>query len=138
MAKDIFHNTVRVALEADGWKITHDPYRLSALGKEVQVDIGAEKTLIAAEKGIERIAVEVKSFLNPSFTYDFHLALGQYLNYLLLLEEQEIERLLFLAVSHNVYESHFDNLAVEKAIDRYKIKVLVFDELTKKIVLWKN
>jgi hypothetical protein len=28
MAKDIFHDTVRKALEKDGWKITHDPYRL--------------------------------------------------------------------------------------------------------------
>ncbi len=24
-AKDIFHNTVRLALEKDGWTITHDP-----------------------------------------------------------------------------------------------------------------
>jgi len=24
-ARDVFHNTVRVALEKDGWAITHDP-----------------------------------------------------------------------------------------------------------------
>ena len=28
MAKDIFHETVKKALEKDGWTITHDPYRL--------------------------------------------------------------------------------------------------------------
>lgn len=136
MAKDIFHNTVRQALEADGWLITHDPYRLSVLGREVQIDLGAEKVLMAAEKGMDRIVVEIKSFLNPSFTYDFHLALGQYLNYLLLLEEHEPDRLLFLAVSKSVYESEFDNLAVQKAIKRYSIHILVFDDSTKSIASW--
>ncbi|WP_287356852.1 element excision factor XisH family protein, partial [Moorena sp. SIO3B2] len=28
MAKDIFHNTVKIALQKDGWLITHDPYQL--------------------------------------------------------------------------------------------------------------
>lgn len=28
MAKDIFHDTVKLALQKDGWTITHDPYRL--------------------------------------------------------------------------------------------------------------
>jgi hypothetical protein len=26
MAKDLFHNKVKIALQKDGWKITHDPY----------------------------------------------------------------------------------------------------------------
>ncbi|MCU0392571.1 MAG: XisH family protein [Thermoflexibacter sp.] len=127
MAKDIFHEVVKTALSKDGWTITHDPYRILALGKDVQVDLGAEKPIIAAEKGMERIAVEVKSFINPSFTYDFHLALGQYLNYLLLIEEQEPERELYLAVSEEIYETHFHNLAIQKAINRYQIKIVVFD-----------
>ncbi len=136
MAKDIFHKIVKTALESDGWTVTHDPYRLSVLGKEVQVDLGAEKNFIAAEKGIQRIAVEVKSFLNPSFTYDFHLALGQYLNYILLLEEQEPNRVLYLAVSQPIYETYFSNLAVQKAINRYSIKVLVFDAQQQIVKSW--
>ncbi len=28
MAKDIFHDIVKTALQKDGWTITHDPYRL--------------------------------------------------------------------------------------------------------------
>ena len=28
MAKDLFHNTVKTALQKDGWNITHDPYQL--------------------------------------------------------------------------------------------------------------
>ena len=127
MAKDIFHEIVKKALQNDGWIITHDPYRILALGKNVQIDLGAEKPMIAAQKGSERIAVEIKSFINPSFTYDFHLALGQYLNYLLLLEEQEPERILYLAVSEDIFETHFHNLAIQKAINRYQIKLVIFD-----------
>ena len=39
------------------------------------------RQVLAAEKGIEKIVVEVKSFLNESLITDFHNALGQYLNY---------------------------------------------------------
>lgn len=75
MARDIFHQAVREALEADGWLITHDGYRLTELLKDALViDLGAEK-LITAERGPERIAVEVKSSLDDSLVYDFHSAL---------------------------------------------------------------
>ncbi len=137
-AKDIFHNIVKHALEKEGWLVTHDPYRLSLLGKEMQIDLGAEKMLIAAEKDIQKIAVEVKSFINPSFTYDFHLALGQYLNYLVLMEEQEPERELYLAVTQTVYDEHFQHIAVEKVIQRYELNLLVFDDLAESITLWKK
>lgn len=32
MAKDIFHDAVRSALEKEGWNITADPYRVKILG----------------------------------------------------------------------------------------------------------
>ncbi len=31
MAKDLFHEAVKVALQKDGWEITHDPYKLKSL-----------------------------------------------------------------------------------------------------------
>lgn len=70
MAKDFFHSIVRAALEREDWKITHDPYEiktdvLELFDSRMQVDLGAEK-LIAAFKGKEKIAVEVKSLLGPS------------------------------------------------------------------------
>jgi len=33
MARDIFHDIVKNALEKEGWRITHDPLRLSALNE---------------------------------------------------------------------------------------------------------
>jgi hypothetical protein len=56
MAKrDIYHNTVKRALERDGWTITHDPFRLDIGDKSLSADLGAER-LICAEKGLRKIA----------------------------------------------------------------------------------
>jgi XisH protein len=30
MAKDIYHNLVKEALQNDGWTVTHDPYKFNA------------------------------------------------------------------------------------------------------------
>lgn len=49
MAKDLFHNEVKRALEKDGWEITDDPYILESGKIKYQVDLGAEK-LFAAKK----------------------------------------------------------------------------------------
>ena len=57
MARDLLHNEVKIALEKDGWIITHDPLDLSVGGVELYADLGAER-LIAAERGLEKIAIE--------------------------------------------------------------------------------
>ncbi len=37
MAKDIYHSTVRIALEKDGWTITDDPFRgIATINDRVQ------------------------------------------------------------------------------------------------------
>ena len=75
-AKDIYHDTVRRALQNDGWKITHDPFPLQIGKKRLSVDLGAER-LISAERGLQRIVVEVKSFVGQSDVKDLEQALGQ-------------------------------------------------------------
>ncbi|WP_353736835.1 MULTISPECIES: element excision factor XisH family protein [unclassified Moorena] len=78
-AKDIFHNTVRLALEKDGWLITKDPLYIKVGGSEMYIDLAAEQ-LIAAQKDNQSIAVEIKSFLQESEMAEFHVALGQCLD----------------------------------------------------------
>jgi hypothetical protein len=85
MAKDIYHDIVRLALEKDGWTITDDPLTLKVGGRSAYIDLGAEK-LLAAEKAGQRIAVEVKSFVSPSPVKDLEQALGQYILYSQILE----------------------------------------------------
>jgi len=79
-AKDIYHDKAKNALIKDGWKITHDPLRLSWGSKDMYVDLGAEQ-ILAAERSGQKIAVEVKSFVGLSEMEDTEKALGQYLLY---------------------------------------------------------
>ena len=115
-AKDIFHDTVKNALIKDGWTITDDPLYLDYGGVDMYVDLGAEK-LIAAEKDQQKIAVEIKSFNRPSLIAEFHLALGQFLNYRLVLEDIEPEREVYLAISEDIYEAF---LATNLKRDKYE------------------
>lgn len=80
MARDIFHDLVRAGLAQEGWTITDDPYRIEVEKTNFHIDLAAEK-FIAAQKDEQKIAVEIKSFLNPSPNIDFYNALGQFLSY---------------------------------------------------------
>lgn len=64
-AKDLYHDQVRNALQKNGWQVTDEPLRLDWDDTPLYIDLGAERLLIA-EKGNERIAVEVKSFISKS------------------------------------------------------------------------
>ena len=73
MAKDIFHETVKIALQKDGWLITHDPYQLRYGIADVYIDLAAEPAIAAEKKG-NKIAVEIKSFVSGSAISEFHTA----------------------------------------------------------------
>ena len=136
-AKDIFHDTVKNALIKEGWTITDDPLYLDYGGVDMYVDLGAEK-LIAAEKDQQKIAVEIKSFLRASITSEFHIALGQYLNYQLILDNKEPERILYLAIAKDTYTTFFSLLFTQKAIKKYGVNLIVYDPDKEVIIEWKN
>ena len=97
-AKDAFHEVVKTGdLEKDGWQITHDPYTLQAGSLELYIDLGAER-VVAAQKDGQKIAVEIKSFIGPSKISQFYTALGQFISYRASLQQQESDRILYLAV----------------------------------------
>lgn len=74
-AKDIYHDTVKRALEKDGWTITGEDFQLPWGGKRGFIDILANK-LFVAEKGKRKIAVEVKSFIGKSNLSELEKAIG--------------------------------------------------------------
>lgn len=135
-AKDFYHDTVVEALISDGWEITDDPFLLSYGGRELYVDLAAEKTTIAAQKDNRKIAVEIKSFLKPSPVRDLEEAAGQYSIYQSILTETESERILYLAVPKRSYESIFTEKLGQLVLKSLKIKLLVFDELQRRIIQW--
>jgi XisH protein len=134
-ARDIFHELVRQALEKEQWTITNDPLRFKFGNINFQVDLEAEK-LLAAEKAGEKIAVEIKSFLNPSAITDFYAALGQFLCYKLALETVEPDRLLYMSIPLDAYQTFFQYEFTQIAVKRYQLSLVVYDPATEVIVQW--
>lgn len=134
-AKDFYHDVVKNALVKDGWNITNDPLRLKWGVRELFVDLGLTK-LIAAKKGEQKIAVEIKSFTNPSMIADLEQALGQYLIYRAILEEVEPDCLLYLAIRQPTYQSIFSEPIGQLVLQKYQINLLVCDTQKEEIVQW--
>ena len=138
MAKDVFHQQVKNALIKDGWNITHDPLtiRISEAVK-LQIDLAAETT-IAAERDSKKIAVEIKSFVGDSDISAFHTALGQYLNYCQALEEQEPDRIVYLAIPLETYQDFFQLPFIQRSLRRYQVKLIIYDPKLEEIKQWIN
>ena len=136
-AKDLFHDAVRKALLKDEWIITADPLVIKIEGVKLEIDLSAEK-VFAAEKEGQKIAVEIKSFLNPSAITDFHAALGQFLNYRLALRIRDPERKLYLAVPIDTFQSFFQEYFIQEAVKSYQLRLLIYNPLQETIVSWKD
>lgn len=134
-AKDIHHAAMRSALQQAGWTITHDPYFFSVGKVDFYIDLGAEQ-LIAAEKGNQKIAIEIKSFIQASPVQAFHEAIGQFVNYRSALEEKEPQRKLFLAVPDTAYEDFFQRPFVQKMIRQLSVSLLIYDPIQPSIIQW--
>ena len=136
-AKDIFHHTVKTALEKDKWTITDENLFIQVEDIDFYIDLTAEK-ILAAEKNNQKIAVEIKSFLGPSDVTEFHLALGQCLNYRSALRLTEPDRVLYLAIPVDVYNEFFSRQFIQRIISEYQLKLLIFNPTQEEIVTWKD
>jgi len=134
-AKDTYHNTVKAALVKDGWTVTHDPFRIRlARGKNLFVDLGAER-LLAAERGLEKIVVEIKSFTRASDMKDLEEALGQFVLYAQLLKRHAPDPTLHLAVSEDVRKTVFEEEAGQVLIEDGIIRIVTFDPPVKEVIV---
>lgn len=135
--RDLFHDLVKQALSQSGWTITADPLYLSIGNLNIQIDLAAEP-LIAAVKDNQKIAIEVKSFINASKITDFYGSLGQYLTYQVALKRQEPDRQLYLAVPNTTYESLFQEILIREVLQCYPIKLIIYNKTTQEIQSWIN
>ncbi|MGI0481195.1 element excision factor XisH family protein [Geminocystis sp. CENA526] len=133
--RDIYHNQVKNALIKDGWTITNDPLRLKWGSKDMYVDLGAEKLLIA-EKNQQKIAVEIKTFTSVSEINALENALGQYLLYRSVIRKTESERKLYLAIPSIVYIDIFQESLGQLIKEDYQLNLLIFDINSEEIVQW--
>lgn len=133
--RDKYHETVKQALIREGWAITHDPYMFQTDPK-LATDLGAER-LLAAERGYERIAVEIKSFLRSSQVVDLEEAIGQYALYQLFLRQSDPERQLYLAVPRHALDNILSREVGRVAIEGLKVNVIVYSLADEEPLLWK-
>ncbi len=134
-AKDTYHDTVRNALIKDGWKITHDPYRMIWGSTRFFVDLAAEP-LLAAEKKNQKIAIEIKSFAGQSNMVDLEKALGQYILYRTIMQKVEPDRILYLAVSEKAVEEIFDEPVGRLITEKQSLKLIFFEPKSEVITRW--
>ena len=135
-AKDIYHDAVKNALLKDGWIVIDDPFKLKFGLRELFVDLGVKK-LLSAQKDEKKILVEVKSFSNPSPIADLEQALGQYILYSNILEEQKNQAILFMAIRYDTYCQIFSEPVGILVTRKNNIRLVIFDPKKEEILEWK-
>lgn len=134
-ARDLHHTCVRNALIKDGWTITHDPLRLAWGGKDVYVDLGAQR-LLAADRGSDKIAVEIKGFARESDMEQLEQAVGQYVLYRAIMSRRDPGRELYLAVPELVARGVFETPVGELMRQDQGIRLIAFDPVEEVILRW--
>ncbi|WP_072621836.1 element excision factor XisH family protein [Spirulina major] len=101
------------------------------------IDLAAHQT-ISAMRAEEKIAVEIKSFIGLSNLHEYHLALGQFLNYRLALKTIKPDRVLFLAVPRDAYQDFFTDTFIQSSLREFAVKLIIFHPTKEVILEWKH
>ena len=135
MARDLFHQDVKEALIKQGWTVTDDPLSFKIGKMQVQIDLGAER-LIAAEKGTERIAIEIKTFGSLSFITALYEAIGKYIIYRNVLKRIQPDRILFLALPESIFDRFFEESVIQETVQEEGINLILYNQTDKLITRW--
>ncbi|MCC5626126.1 hypothetical protein LC574_34660 [Nostoc sp. CHAB 5715] len=74
-----------------------------------------------------KIAIEIKSFLDPSKISEFYGALGQFIAYRAALSIQDPKRVLYLAVSSDIYEGFFVTPFIQGLVQQNQLLLLIYN-----------
>ena len=133
--KDTYHDTVRVGLEKDGWRVIDDPLRIVAGGVGLFIDLSAEP-IMTFQRADKKIAIEIKSFEIQSQITSFYEALGKYLTYRKALSMNKMDFDLYLAVPKRAFETIFQKPLVEELVKEHKMNILVYSAKNQVITSW--
>lgn len=133
--KDTFHDTVRIGLEKDGWRVIDDPLRIVAGGVGLFIDLSAEP-IMTFERNDKRIAIEIKSFEIQSQITSFYEAFGKYLTYRKALSMTKMNLELYLAVPKRAFDSVFQKELVKQLITEYKVNIIIYSAKNQTIISW--
>jgi hypothetical protein len=130
-AKDRYHDTVKRALEKDGWSIQYDQFTVILPERFLWIDIYAEKPS-------ENIAVliEIKGFTGSSPIESLASAVGKYVLYRTALESTGIDVPLYLAIPISAFDSIFSETIGRGLVNALNIRLLVFRPEEEGILQW--
>ncbi|MGE3538092.1 MAG: element excision factor XisH family protein [Candidatus Tectimicrobiota bacterium] len=139
-AQDLYHDLVKNVLRKDGWRITHNPFRLRK-PRRVRQPIPdralevAETSLLGAEQDERKIAVAVKSFvgLEPDVLEQTLEALSYSRALLYALDH---DRVLYLAIRRATYETLYNGMVEPQILNKLEVPLLVFEPRSESIVAW--
>lgn len=100
------------------------------------IDLAAEDSTLGAEKGGERIAVEVQSFRGASDVRNMQEALGQFMIYKLALSSTDPHRRLLMAVDEDVYNDFLTQQFGQAILTRFEIPLIVVEPTTRRVLRW--
>jgi hypothetical protein len=136
-ANDQIYPAVKAALIKDGWAIVDDPLTIVYKETTLFADLAAERAL-AAQRGNERIVVEIKSFLGASLIHDLEQALGQYGLYRTFLKKTEPNSILYMAVGTLTFSTFFQRESIQEAMIDHHVRMLVVDLASEEVTQWIN
>jgi len=131
---DTCHFQVARSLQKDGWQIVQngvyvDDEYTNAVYVDIQAVQGSNGTLS------RNIFVEAKCFSLPRKTPDLHRAIGQYVVYRVILDEEGFPEPLYLAVPNESFAEYF-NARLLQVSKRYGIKLVVIDLEQERVIQW--
>ncbi|QSJ14809.1 hypothetical protein JYQ62_23315 [Nostoc sp. UHCC 0702] len=75
---------------------------------------------------------------SDEYIYNLYIALGQTLTYRSALRRKYPDRVLYLAISEDIYQDFFIRPFIQEIIAEHKLKLLIFAPITKEVLLWKE
>ncbi len=69
---------------------------------------------------------------------EFHTSPGQFLNYRMALEDQEPDRVLYLAIATQVFQTFFARRFIQKVVRAHQVRLVVFDPEGEEIEQWQT
>lgn len=64
------------------------------------------------------------------------MAIGQFINYQVVLENKEPDRILYLVVPQEIHNTFFQSLLAQSVIKKYQIKLIIYDPESEVIIEW--
>ena len=90
----------------------------------------------SAERGLERIAVEIKTFRNPSPIADLEQAIGQYSLYEDILQLLDAERTLYPAIPEEAFAQIFSERIGQLELKKRIKRAFIFSPTKEEIIQW--